>query len=78
MKDIVVSKETQKIVANKLDKDQLFVLLVLAMAALMGYFLIEKVSGRIDETNNRLDKLIDLQEQNMLLIKDHIYKDIVK
>lgn len=78
MKELVVSKETQKIVANKLDKDQLFVLLVLAIAAIMGYFLIEKVSSKIDESNNRLDKLIDLQEQNLLLLKDHIYKGIVK
>lgn len=76
MKSLVVSKETQKIVANKLDKDQLFVLLVLAIAAIMGYFLIEKVSAKIDETNTRLDKLIDLQEQNMLLLKDHIYKGL--
>lgn len=78
MKELVVSKETQKIVANKLDKDQLFVLLVLAIAAIMGYFLIEKVSSKIDESNNRLDKLIDLQEQNLLLLKDHIYKGIAK
>lgn len=76
MKAFAVSKETQKIVANKLDKDQLFVLLVLVIAAIMGYFLIEKVSTKIDQTNTRLDKLIDLQEQNMLLLKDHIYKVI--
>lgn len=75
IKDLAVSKETQKIVVKKLSSDQLFLLLVLGILSMLYYCMINKMSSQIDAINERLDKLIDLNSQNLLTLKSHLTQD---
>ncbi len=68
-KNDIISKETQKIVAKKLTSDQIFVLLVLIISAVLLYFIISK---NMSDINSRLDKLIDLNTQNLDVLRNHL------
>ena len=74
VKDIPVSKETQKIIAKKLNSDQLFVLIVLVISAALFYFMTEKMTSQIDAINFRLDRLIDLNDQNLSALRSFLDK----
>jgi hypothetical protein len=65
IKEMPISKETQRIIAKKLNSDQLFVLLVLVISAALFYFMMVKMTSQIDAINYRLDRLIDLNERNL-------------
>jgi len=65
VKEMPISKETQRIIAKKLNSDQLFVLLVLVISATLFYFMMIKMTSQIDAINYRLDRLIDLNERNL-------------
>lgn len=73
-KDIPISKETQKIIAKKLNSDQLFVLLVLAISSVLFYFMMTKMTSQIDAINYRLDRLIDLNDQNLAILREFLSK----
>lgn len=75
VKDNIVSKETQKIVAKKLSSDQLFVIIVLIISAVLFYFMMIKMTSQIDAINARLDRLIDLDEQNLSALQNHLKQD---
>ena len=75
IKDIIVSQETQKTVVRKLSSEQLFVLLVLGISSILSYAMITKITSQIDSINERLDKLIDLNIQNLSALKDHLIQD---
>jgi hypothetical protein len=69
VKEMPISKETQKIIAKKLNSDQLFVLLVLAISSVLVYFMMTKMTSQIDAINYRLDRLIDLNDQNLSVLR---------
>lgn len=64
-----VSKETQRIIAKKLNSDQLFVIIVLVISAFLFYFMMTKMTSQIDAINSRLDRLIELDDQNLSILK---------
>jgi len=63
------SKETQRIIAKKLNSDQLFVIIVLVISAFLFYFMMTKMTSQIDAINSRLDRLIELDDQNLSILK---------
>lgn len=69
---ITVSKETQKILAKKLSSDQIFVLLIFLISAVMVYFMVGRIMSQMDEVNIRLDKIIDLNERSLYTIQDYL------
>ena len=77
--DMQVSKETQKIIAKKLNSDQLFVIIVLVISAFLFYFMANKMTSQIDDINSRLDRLIDINSQNLSALKSILDKrEVVK
>jgi len=68
-KEMPVSKETQRIIAKKLNSDQLFVIIVLVISAFLFYFMMTKMTSQIDAINSRLDRLIELDDQNLSILK---------
>ncbi len=69
IKDTIVSTEAQKIIVKKLSHDQLFVLLVLVISAVLSYSMITKITSQMDEVNIRLDKLINVNERTLSELK---------
>jgi len=68
-KEMPFSKETQRIIAKKLNSDQLFVIIVLVISAFLFYFMMTKMTSQIDAINSRLDRLIELDDQNLSILK---------
>lgn len=71
VKNNIISKDAQKIVVKKLNSNQIFVLLVLLILSVMFYFMFEKQNTKMDETNSKLASIISLNEQNLLILKNH-------
>jgi len=68
-KEMPISKEAQKIIVRKLSNDQLFVLIIFAISALLYYFTFNHITTQIDGISLRMDRLIDINEQNLSTIK---------
>ena len=68
-KEMPISKETQKIIVKKLSSDQIFVLIIFAISALLFYFMVTHITSQIDDINIRLDRLIDINEQNLTTMR---------
>lgn len=71
VKNNIISKDAQKIAVKKLNSNQIFVLLVLLILSVMFYFMFEKQNTKMDETNSKLASIISLNEQNLLILKNH-------
>lgn len=73
--EMQVSKEAQKIIAKKLNSDQLFVIIVLVISAFLFYFMANKMTSQIDDINSRLDRLIDINSQNLSALRDILERE---